>query len=150
MARISVYVDIAAPREAVWREAADLGSHAEWMVDAESIEFLGESRSGVGTRMKVETVVGPLRTTDLMEVVEWKEGRSIGVRHTGLVAGVGRFELSPIAGRTRFSWTENLTFQHVMGGGVTAFFAKPVLRAIWSRNLRGLKRRLEAQVHPED
>lgn len=145
MARITVYVDIAAPLEAVWSEVADLGSHAEWMADAESIEFLGDERSGVGTRMKVETVVGPFHTTDLMEVVEWRERSSIGVRHTGFVTGEGRFELSPIAGGTRFSWTEDLTFPLHLGGGLTAFFAKRVLRTIWARNLRGLERRLEAQ-----
>ena len=39
MARITVHVDIDAPRDTVWRAAADLGSHAEWMADAESIEI---------------------------------------------------------------------------------------------------------------
>ena len=143
MAHITVHVDIAAPLEQVWREAADLASHAEWMADAESIEFLTDKRSGVGTQMKVATVVGPLRTNDLMEVTEWREGHSIGVRHSGLVTGTGRFELAPVAGATRFSWTEDLTFPLHLGGPITAFFAKPVLGWIWRRNLRGLKLRLE-------
>jgi carbon monoxide dehydrogenase subunit G len=143
MARISVHVDIDAPIEEVWREAADLPSHAEWMADAESIEFLSESRAGVGTRMRVATKVGPLRTNDMMEVTEWVEGRSIGVRHSGVVTGEGRFDLSAVAGGTRFSWTEELTFPVYLGGPVTAFFAKPVLRWIWQRNLTGLKRRVE-------
>jgi carbon monoxide dehydrogenase subunit G len=143
MARITVHVDIDAPRDTVWRAAADLGSHAEWMADAESIEFLTESTSGVGTKMKVATVVGPLKTTDVMEVVEWNEGSSIGVRHEGLITGTGRFELSSVAGGTRFSWTEELTFPLYLGGGITARFAKPVLGAIWHRNLRGLKNQLE-------
>ena len=99
MAHITVHVDIAAPLEQVWREAADLASHAEWMADAESIEFLTDKRSGVGTQMKVATVVGPLRTNDLMEVTEWREGHSIGVRHSGLVTGTGRFELVAGGGR---------------------------------------------------
>jgi carbon monoxide dehydrogenase subunit G len=143
MARISVHVDIDAPIEEVWREAADLPSHAEWMADAESIEFLSESRAGVGTRMRVATKVGPLRTNDMMEVTEWVEGRSIGVRHSGVVTGEGRFDLSAVAGGTRFSWTEELTFPVYLGGPITAFFAKPVLRWIWQRNLTGLKRRVE-------
>lgn len=143
MAHITVHVDIAAPLEQVWHEAADLASHAEWMADAESIEFLTDKRSGVGTQMKVATVVGPLRTNDLMEVTEWRERHSIGVRHSGLVTGTGRFELAPVAGGTRFSWTEDLTFPLHLGGPITAFFAKPVLGWIWRRNLRGLKLRLE-------
>jgi len=100
-------------------------------------------RAGVGVRMKVETAVGPLRTSDLMEVIEWVESRTIGVRHTGLVRGSGRFELAPVAGGTRFTWTERLTFPWYLGGALTAIFAKPVLGWIWRRNLRGLKARIE-------
>jgi carbon monoxide dehydrogenase subunit G len=143
MARIIVHVDIAAPLGTVWQEAADLPSHAEWMADAESIEFLTDQRTGIGTRMRVATKVGPLRTNDLMEVIEWSEGRSIGVKHTGIVTGAGRFELAAVAGGTRFSWTEELTFPIYLGGPITAFFSKPVLGWIWKRNLQGLKSRLE-------
>ena len=59
MARITQSIDIDAPLDVVWNEAADLPSHVDWMADAESIEFQTEQRSGVGTVMKVETVVGP-------------------------------------------------------------------------------------------
>lgn len=143
MAEITQSVVIDAPLAVVWKEAADLPSHAEWMADAESIEFLTEARSGLGTRMKVETVVGPLRTTDFMEITDWQEGRSIGVRHTGLVTGSGHFRLAPVAGGTQFTWTETLTFPWYLGGPLTALFAKPVLGWIWRRNLAGLKRRIE-------
>ncbi len=144
MTKITQAVEINAPINRVWKEAADLESHAEWMADAESIEFLTESRSGVGTRMRVETVVGPLRTSDVMEVTDWTDLKTIGVHHTGLITGRGRFELSPIAGGTRFAWTEELTFPWYLGGAITAFLARPVLGWIWRRNLRGLKRRIEA------
>jgi carbon monoxide dehydrogenase subunit G len=143
VARISVSVDIAAPLSRVWEEAADLASHAEWMADAESIEFLGEQRRGPGTRVRVATAVGPLRTTDLMEVVEWDELRTIGVRHEGLITGTGRFRLAAMAAGTRFTWTERLAFPWYLGGPATAFLAAPVLAAIWRRNLSGLKRRIE-------
>lgn len=144
MAAITVSVDIRAPLAEVWREAADLASHAEWMADAESIEFETEQRSGVGTRMRVATAVGPLRTTDLMEVTDWVEGRTIGVRHQGVVTGRGQFRLSAVGGATRFTWTEELTFPWYLGGPVTALAASPVLAWIWKRNLEGLRRRLEA------
>lgn len=144
MARIVVTVDVAAPLAAVWEAVADLASHTEWMADARSIEFEGAQRSGIGTRMRVLTVVGPLRTTDAMEVTEWVEGRVIGVRHAGLVTGTGRFELSPVAGATRFTWAEDLRFPTWLGGNLTATLAKPVLAWIWRRNLAGLARRLES------
>ena len=143
MARISVSVDIAAPIVRVWDRASDLETHAEWMADAESIEFLTDQRRGTGTKMRVVTRVGPLHTDDIMEVTDWVEERAIGVRHSGLVTGWGRFDLAAVAGATRFSWTEDLSFPWYLGGGITAWFARPVLAAIWRRNLSGLKRLLE-------
>lgn len=144
MAKITQHVDITAPLADVWQAVSDLATHDRWMADAESIVFLSDTRSGVGTVMQVRTVVGPFRTTDVMEVTEWEDGRAIGVSHAGLVKGSGRFTLAPVAGATRFTWTEELTFPAWLGGRVTAFLAKPVLGLIWRRNLVGLKTRLEA------
>ncbi len=146
MARITVSIDIDAPRERVWREAADLASHAEWMADAESIEFETEQRTGVGTRMQVATRVGPLRTEDVMEVVSWSEGFSIGVRHQGLVTGEGSFTLTDLLEGTRFTWSEDLRFPWYVGGRLTALAASPVLHWIWRRNLQGLRERVEAST----
>ncbi len=144
MPGITVSVDIAAPLEEVWEAAADLESHAEWMTDAESIEILSDSRQGVGTTMRVVTRVGPFRTDDVIEVLEWIERERIGVRHTGLVQGTGSFELAAAgAGLTRFTWSERLSFPWFLGGSLTALLAAPVLRAIWTRNLRRLRARLE-------
>lgn len=138
---VSVVID--APETRVWQAASDLASHTEWMADAESIEFETEQRRGPGTRMRVATRVGPLRTIDVMEVTEWMDHRRIGVAHRGLVSGNGRFELAPLANGTRFTWTEELSFPWWLGGPVTAWFTRPVLAWIWRRNLVGLKRLLE-------
>ncbi len=143
MSRITVIVDIAVPPDVVWEDVSDLSSHVEWMADAESIEFIGSTTSGVGTRMRVETKVGPLRTTDLMTVTSWQPGRTIGVEHTGLVTGAGEFSLGPHGDGTRFVWSEDLTFPWWLGGPITAWLAKPVLVWVWRRNLERLKRRLE-------
>lgn len=144
MTQITVTIRIAAPTARVWEEAADLASHSEWMADAEAIRFLTEQRSGIGTRMAVSTKVGPLRTEDLMEVTGWEEGRSIAVRHEGLVTGEGEFTLIPHGEETEFTWTERLKFPWYAGGAVTARLAAPVLRMIWRRNLKGLRRRIES------
>lgn len=143
MAKVVTSVHIDAPLHEVWRAASALETHAEWMVDAESIEFETAQRRGPGTRMVVETRVGPLRTRDLMEVTAWEENRTIGVRHSGLVTGEGRFELTPMAGSTRFAWTEDLSFPWWLGGEITGWLARPVLAWIWRRNLRALRQRLE-------
>lgn len=141
---VVVSVDIEASLADVWREAADLASHAEWMADAESIEFLTDVESGVGTRMAVETKIGPLSTTDIIEVTEWDEPRTIGVVHSGVVTGTGAFELAPIDGsKTRFTWTEQLELPWFFGGPIGAVVARPIFGWIWRRNLERLKARLE-------
>ena len=136
MAHITVSIEIDAPLERVWREAADLAAHVEWMADARSIEFLTDQRSGVGTRMLVETRVGPLKTNDVMEVTAWDEQHSIGVRHQGIITGEGAFRLEANRSGTRFTWTERLAFPWYLGGPITAWFAAPVLKWIWKGNLR--------------
>lgn len=141
MAQIEVCIDIARTPEVVWADVAQLGTHVEWMADAESIEFESESRSGRGTVMRVLTKVGPLRTTDVIRVVDWDPPRRIGVRHEGLVTGSGEFTLVPIAGGTRFIWSETLEMPLYLGGRVGALAAKPVLTWVWRRNLRRLATR---------
>lgn len=140
---IRVAVVIEAPKAVVWDHLADLGSHAEWMADAESIAFRSPVRRGVGAVMEVETRVGPFRTTDVIEVTRWIEGQSIEVEHRGLVGGRGRFDLDAVAGGTRFTWTEHLRFPWWLGGPITALLAGPVLAWIWRRNLLGLRLRVE-------
>lgn len=148
MAHITVSIEIDAPLERVWREAADLAAHVEWMADARSIEFLTDQRSGVGTRMLVETRVGPLKTNDVMEVTAWDEQHSIGVRHQGIITGEGAFRLEANRSGTRFIWTERLAFPWYLGGPVTALAARPILRWIWRRNLEGLRRRIGVPTDP--
>jgi hypothetical protein len=77
-----------------------------------------------------------------MEITEWQPGRSMGVRHTGLVTGVGTFTLTPIDldRRTRFTWAEELRFPWWLGGTLGARVGGAlVMRPIWRRNLRRLR-----------
>ena len=141
MAEIEVSIDIARPPQVVWDDISRLETHVEWMADAESIEFAGESRSGEGTVMRVLTKVGPLHTTDVIRVVEWDPPRKIGVRHEGLVTGDGEFTLVPIPTGTRFVWSERLQMPIYFGGALGALVAKPVLEWVWRRNLRRLASR---------
>lgn len=141
MIRVAVTVD--APQAVVWNHLADLASHAEWMADAESIEFRSAAHRGVGAVMEVDTRVGPVHTTDVIEVTGWVEGESIEVEHRGLVSGKGRFDLAPVAGGTRFTWSEHLTFPWWLGGPLTALLASPVLAWIWRKNLLQLRLRVE-------
>jgi hypothetical protein len=139
MTRIAVTRTMQAPHERVWAAIADLGSHTEWMKDAERIVFVHDQRRGKGTRMEVVTVVGPFRTVDVMEVVGWEEGRSIEVAHRGLITGRGILTAEPALEGTLVSWREELTFPWWLGGPITASLARPVLAAIWRGNLARLE-----------
>jgi len=142
--RIKVGITIDAPPEVVWRAVESIERHVDWMSDAVSITFAGSSTRGVGTRFDCVTRIGPLRTTDRMTITEWAPGRAMGIEHHGAVTGRGVFTLARRwRNRTRFRWTEELTFPWWMGGPVGALAAKPILRAVWRRNLRTLKGLIE-------
>jgi uncharacterized protein YndB with AHSA1/START domain len=116
--RVEVAVVVDAPPRRVWADVADVASHVEWMADA----------------------------VDRMEVTEWRPGRAMGVRHTGLVTGEGRFTLHRArGGRTRFTWEERLVFPWWLGGPVGATVGSVVLRRVWAGNLRRLKQRIEGR-----
>jgi carbon monoxide dehydrogenase subunit G len=145
---IRVEVKIDAPPAAVWARLADIADHVTWMADAAAIRFVGDRRAGVGTTFECETRIGPLRTLDVMEVTEWREPEVLGVRHRGLFTGTGAFRLRPDtadAGGTRLAWEEDLRFPWWLAGPLGALVARPVLRAVWRRNLRRLAHAISRQ-----
>lgn len=145
--KLQVGITIDAPPADVWAIIEPIERHVDWMADAVSITFTSRIRRGVGTQFDCLTRIGPLRTTDRMRVTEWSPDEAMGIEHVGVVTGRGRFTLiARDSSATLFTWTEELTFPWWMGGSVGAFAAKPVLRAVWLRNLRGLKRLVEGPV----
>lgn len=142
MARIRVSTVLDAPPEVVWADVQDIASHPQWMADAVGIRFLTAQTSGLGTRFECDTKVGPFRLTDVMEITEWSPGKAMGVTHTGLVTGTGRFTLKKArGGRTQFQWREKLRFPIWMGGPLGAFASKPLLTWVWRRSMRNLQTR---------
>jgi carbon monoxide dehydrogenase subunit G len=138
---IEVAQRIEAPITKVWAELERIEDHSAWMADAVAIRFDGAQRRGVGTRIDVDTRVGPLRTVDRMEFVRWEPPVAMGVRHQGLVAGTGEFLLTQAGGVTTVTWREDLAFPWYFGASVGAWLARPVLRHIWRNNLERLAAR---------
>ena len=146
MAQITVAVEIDATPAEVWTVVEPVENHVDWMHDAVAIRFQTDQHRGVGTRFWCDTKVGPISLVDEMEITEWEPERSMGVRHTGVVTGTGRFTMEPIdlGRRTRFTWSEELIFPWWLGGPIGAFVGgKIVMAAIWRRNLRDLRRIIE-------
>jgi len=140
---VAVAIVIDAPPEAVWATIERLEDHAMWMTDAAAIRFADSRRRGAGTRMIVDTRIGPVRLADRIEFTEWVDGRAMGVRHEGLVKGRGRFTLVGLGAATRFAWSETLRFPWWMGGPLGAAVGGRILARIWRRNLQNLKALIE-------
>lgn len=139
--RVLVSRVIDAPPDIVWADVSHMESHAEWMADAEGIDVVSTTRSGVGTVLKVPTRIGPFRTVDWIIVTEWIEGRSIRVVHVGLVSGEGEFRIEPKGDATLFLWDEDLKLPLLLGGPIGGLIARPIIAGIWRGNLRRLAER---------
>ncbi len=139
MVGVLVRTEIDASPDEVWSVVRRIEDHVVWMEDAVSITFTSARRAGVDTTFDCETRIGPLALTDRMEITEWVEGALIGVRHTGVVSGQGRFTLaaSPDGG-TIFTWDESLRFPWWLGGPLGGGIGAWILRRVWHRNLANL------------
>ena len=143
---IRVSIDIAAPVQKVWDVVEPIERHIDWMADAVAIRFQTEQTRGTGTKFFCDTKVGPIKLVDVMTITAWEPGKVMGVTHTGVVTGTGEFTLEAIdASNTRFTWTEKLIFPWWLGGPLGALVGgQIVMKAIWRRNLRKLKKLVEA------
>tara|TARA_Y100001970_G_scaffold140622_1_gene173139 strand:- start:1027 stop:2154 length:1128 start_codon:yes stop_codon:yes gene_type:complete len=139
---IQVVVDLPATPTEVWSYLRDVTKHSEWMMDALSVDVTSEVTEGPGLTFDCLTAVGPFRVRDQMEVVEWEPERAMGVKHSGIVTGIGQFTLTPISAGTQFSWHESIDLPLRFGGKLGESIAKPLLTAIWRRNLRSLRKRI--------
>jgi len=142
--RIRVSIIINKPLEVVWDEVKIMKNHVNWMQDAAKIDFLSLNESGIDTKMKVLTKVGPFSLNDIITVTKWEEMNSIGVVHEGIVTGEGAFYLSENDDNsTKFEWIEELKAPYYLGGPIAEFFGGFVLKFIWKKNLMNLKNILE-------
>ena len=141
---IRITEEIEASPEVVWNAISDIQTHVNWMADASEIRITSEQTEGVGVTFDCDTKVGPLRTTDKMQITEWTPNQTLTISHKGLVEGKGSFILEKNSdGKTLFIWEEKLDFPLLLGGKITGFFAKPILKKIWQKNLYKLKHLVE-------
>ena len=141
---IEVETLIYASLDDVWNEVSKIENHSKWMKDAINIDFQTDNKSGVGTKIKVLTKIGPIKLNDFMTFTKWEEKKTIGVDHVGIVTGKGEMQFEKIdENTTKFKWTETLKFPIYLGGVIGELFGKPVLELIWRKNLNNLKKIIE-------
>jgi hypothetical protein len=145
MSHIQVSIDINASVSRVWEVVEPVERHIDWMADAVAIRFQTEQTRGVGTKFFCDTKVGPIKLIDVMTITAWEPNAVMGVTHTGVVTGTGEFTLTALTdSTTRFTWTESLVFPWWLGGPIGAIVGgQIVMKAIWRRNLRKLKKLVE-------
>lgn len=146
MGNIRVSIDINASPTKVWQVVEPVERHVDWMADAVAIRFITDQTRDVGTEFFCDTKVGPIKLVDKMTITKWTPNEVMGVRHTGVVTGTGEFTLEPLdnGARTRFTWTEKLTFPWWLGGAIgSAIGGQVVMKAIWRRNLKALRTLVE-------
>ena len=141
---IEVETVINAPLDDVWNEVSKIENHSNWMKDAVNIDFQTEKKSGVGTKIKVLTKIGPIKLNDFMTFTKWEEKKSIGVDHIGIVTGKGEMQFEKVdENTTKFKWIETLKFPFYFGGPIGEIIGKPVIKLIWKENLKNLKKEIE-------
>jgi hypothetical protein len=130
------------PEEA-WAILLTWERQADWMLDADRVEVVGERREGIGVRLSVRTrILGLPAFTEPMEVVGWDPPQRLTLRHGGIVAGVGTWSLDREPGGTRFVWAEDVRLRVPLVGGLAAWVYAPILRRLMQRAAAGLRRRV--------
>ena len=143
MATIQISTHINVSPEILWEELRHIDRHVNWMNDAVSITFTSPTTEGVGTQFSCLTKVGPLKTTDIMTIIQWQENKVMGVEHVGLVKGTGTFHIEPHGEGSTITWKESLSFPLFFLGSLGALAATPLLTYIWKKNLTNLKNIVE-------
>jgi carbon monoxide dehydrogenase subunit G len=141
--RVRVEEFLPCPPEEAWAILLAWERQADWMLDADRVEVVGERREGVGVRLSVRTrILGLAAFTEPMEVVGWDPPRRLELRHGGIVAGGGTWSLDRELGGTRFAWVEDVRLRVPLVGELAARVYAPILRRLMQRAAAGLRRRV--------
>lgn len=92
----------------VWRRVAGLADHTETVPLTTTMADPGEPTVGWG--FTVRTALGPFHFDDSMVVEAWDPPRQWRVRKTGRLSGWAEVAVTPYAGGSRLTWTEELWF----------------------------------------
>lgn len=90
----------------LWHRVASLEDHADTVPLTRTIADPGAPSVGWG--FTVRTALGPIRFDDTMVVEEWNAPRQWRIRKTGRLRGWAEAVVTPYAGGSRLTWTEEL------------------------------------------
>lgn len=90
----------------LWLRVASLAEHTATVPLTTTIA--DEGAPTVGWGFTVRTALGPLRFDDSMVVDAWDPPRQWHIRKTGRLSGWAEVSVTPYAGGSRLTWTEEL------------------------------------------
>lgn len=136
---------IEAPPARVWALLTDWERSGSWMVDATTVEVLGDRRAGRGTRLRATTILAGVRLVDEMIVTGWEELRLVQVLHRRWpLRGVAWFEIRPTASGTWFEWAEELDPPFGPLGEIGGAVLRGPIERMLARSAARLKRAAES------
>jgi carbon monoxide dehydrogenase subunit G len=143
--RVSRSIVLPTTAQEAWDVLMDWERQADWMLDADSVTVVSDIREGVGVLLAVRTrLFGVPAFTEPMEVTRWEPPRRMMIRHGSAVSGTGTWDLEPVEGGVRFTWTEDIRLAVPVGGDLAARCYGPILRLLMGRAMDGLRRHLIA------
>lgn len=92
----------------LWSRVAALSDHTDTVPLTTTIADPGPL--GVGWGFIVRTALGPVHFDDTMVVEVWDPPRQWRIRKTGRLSGWAEVTVTPYAGGSRLTWTEELWF----------------------------------------
>jgi carbon monoxide dehydrogenase subunit G len=149
MKSVAVGVRIDAPARRVWEVCSDIAHAADTIPDITKIEFLGESRQGVGTRWRETRLMSGREVTEVLEIAEWHPPESYVVvaRHHGHeFRAVVRVASDGTWARLEYDFgARPLTFVGRVAGALLGPLTRGSLVRALTAELAAIKRRCEAR-----
>lgn len=140
---------VGAPRKLVWDTLVDIERQPVWMRDALDVQLQGSEPLGAGSRLRVPTRLGPLKTIDELEVTAFEPPQHWAVKHdSSLVRGTGEFVLveSETGDATEVHWSQHFEAPLGLLGEFALTALEPFVRRALANDLERLKRLCEAEA----
>ena len=138
--RVSSSIDLPCTIDEAWTVLTSWERQADWIADADRVDVLGDATAGVGVRLAVHTRLFQVPAfTETIEVVGWDPPHRLDIVHGRPVAGRGVWALEPVAGGTRFTWTEEAVLEIPLVGSAAALAYAPIAKRLMRRSQRALR-----------
>lgn len=140
--RVAGYIE--APVGRVWDVLCDWEGSDAWMVDATTVDVVGEQRQGVGTRVQAVTKIAGIPLTDRFTVTAWEHERLIAImHHRWPIRGLAWWEISSAGTGTFMEWAEELDPPLGPLGEIGGMVLKRPIEKVLAKSFGKLKRLAE-------